>query len=198
METRLRSRSSAGTEGDVDNTPAAAGKENASNSSSSNGKVVPPPALGERKEQTAAAEAAMDKSAETTPSVRAPDADEKEQAAAAWSDEVPVDDATIELMLGRTVTDESAEKEGAQEDAAIVPLQVPVPKRMRKKKVHSDGVNRDDQTLVAHELSALETHSHSILDDIAEGLTLQDVMNISVASKVRNRWRYISLSIIID
>ena len=187
METRLRSRSSAGTEGDVDNTPAAAGKENASNSSSSNGKVVPPPALGERKEQTAAAEAAMDKSAETTPSVRAPDADEKEQAAAAWSDEVPVDDATIELMLGRTVTDESAEKEGAQEDAAIVPLQVPVPKRMRKKKVHSDGVNRDDQTLVAHELSALETHSHSILDDIAEGLTLQDVMNISVASKVRNR-----------
>ena len=78
------------------------------------------------------------------------------------------------------------EEEDAQEDAAIVPLQVPVPKRMRKKKVHSDGVNRDDQTLVAHELSALETHSHSILDDIAEGLTLQDVMNISVASKVRN------------
>ena len=90
------------------------------------------------------------------------------------------------------------EEEDAQEDAAIVPLQVPVPKRTRKKKVHSDGVNRDDPTLVAHKLSALETHSHAILDDIAEGLTLQDVMNISVASKVRNRWRYISLYIIID
>ena len=72
----------------------------------------------------------------------------------------------------------------------------PAPKRARrKKKVQKDGVNQDEELLVSHQLSPLERHSHAILDDIAAGLTLQDVMNISVASKVRDQLRTRSIDI---